>query len=499
MDEDALRLPSPCVVVLVGPSGSGKSTWAAAHFPANQIVASDGLRALVGEGEHDIAASSDAFALLDHVLARRMARHLTTVIDTLGLDRERRLAWLALARLHGLPCVAVAFDTPAAECRARNRLRAPPVPAAVLTQQLRAWPATREALAAEGFDAVLVPQPVRVVPSVFTVAPTTVVQPAEPARREARLRFGLQIPQYSWPGGPAAIGPRLREIAQAAEAAGFDSLFVMDHFRQIPMFGRPWFDMLESTTTLAHLAAVTERVKLGTLVAAITYRNVALLGKIVATLDVLSAGRAVCGLGLGWYEQEHRAYGWPFPSRSERYALLEDALQLLPLLWGPGTPAFDGRVLKVPEAMCYPRPLQEHLPILVGGGGERRTLALVAKYADAANIVGELPVVRHKVEVLHRHCAVVGRDPAEVELTQLSTALVGRDSSQVAALVDRLRPGRVGAERYASQVNAGTISDHVGRYRELANAGVGLAIVSLPDVADPDALERFGEVIGAFG
>jgi alkanesulfonate monooxygenase SsuD/methylene tetrahydromethanopterin reductase-like flavin-dependent oxidoreductase (luciferase family) len=256
--------------------------------------------------------------------------------------------------------------------------------------------------------------------------------------------------------------------------------------------------MLESTTTLAHLAAVTERMRLGTLVAGITYRNVALLGKIVATLDVLSGGRAVCGLGLGWYEQEHRAYGWPFPSRSERYALLEDALQLLPLLWGPGTPAFEGRVLRVPEAMCYPRPLQEHVPILVGGGGERRTLALVARYADAANIVGELPVVRRKVEVLRRHCAATGRDPAEIEVTQLSTALVGRDAGHLDALVEQWRPGRVGAERYASQVNAGTIVDHVGRYRELASAGVGLAIVSLPDVADLDAVERFGAVIQAF-
>ena len=149
---------------------------------------------------------------------------------------------------------------------------------------------------------------------------------------------------------------------RAAEAVGFDSIWLMDHFRQIPMFGPAWHDMLESTTTLAHLAAVTERVRLGAMVAGITYRNVALLGKIVATLDVLSGGRAWCGLGLGWYEQEHRAYGWPFPSRSERYALLEDALQLLPLLWGPGTPAFEGRVLRVPEAMCYPRPLQARVP-----------------------------------------------------------------------------------------------------------------------------------------
>ena len=399
-DDDALRLPSPCVVVLVGPSGSGKSTWAATQFPPDQIVSSDRLRAMVGEGEHDVAASTDAFAVLDLVVGRRLARRLTTVIDTLGLDADRRRGWLDLARHHGLPCVAIAFDTPAGECRARNRLRQPPVPAAVLTAQLRAWAAVKEGLAGEGFDAVLMPAAVRVVPPVFA-APTRRGADA-PQDRPVGLRFGLQIPSFTWPGGPAELGHRVRAMAAAAEEAGFDSIWLMDHFRQIPMFGPAWHDMVESTTTLAHLAAVTERVRLGTMVAGITYRNVALLGKVVATLDVLSGGRAWCGLGLGWYEQEHRAYGWDFPSRAERYALLEDALQLLPLLWGPGTPAFEGRVLRVPEAMCYPRPLQAHVPILVGGGGERRTLRLVARYADACNIVGEAAVVRQKVATLPR-------------------------------------------------------------------------------------------------
>src|SRR5205823_13956509 len=133
----------------------------------------------------------------------------------------------------------------------------------------------------------------------------------------------------------------------------------VDHFRQIPRFGRPWDNMLESYTALAYVAAVTERMRLGTLVTGITHRNVAHLGKIVATLDVVSGGRAVCGLGLGWFEAEHRALGWRFPPRAERYALLEDALQFLPIFWGKGTPAFAGRVLNVPEAMCYPRPVQE--------------------------------------------------------------------------------------------------------------------------------------------
>jgi alkanesulfonate monooxygenase SsuD/methylene tetrahydromethanopterin reductase-like flavin-dependent oxidoreductase (luciferase family) len=249
---------------------------------------------------------------------------------------------------------------------------------------------------------------------------------------------------------------------------------------------------------LAYLAACTERARLGTLVSGITYRNVAHLGKIVATLDVLSGGRAVCGVGLAWFAQEHRAYGWELPAVGDRYALLEDALQVLPLLWGPGSPAFHGRVLDVPEALCYPRPLQEHVPLLVGGGGERRTLRLAARYADAANVRGDLATVRHKAEVLRRHCRDAGRDPAEVTLTHLSTALVGSDDRHVAELVAARRPRNLAAAAFAAALNAGTVDDHIGRFRELAEAGVGEVMVRLPDLADPGALTRMAKVIAAF-
>ena len=272
----------------------------------------------------------------------------------------------------------------------------------------------------------------------------------------------------------------------------------MDHFRQIPQVGRPFDDMLESWTTLAYLAACTETVRLGTLVSGITYRNVAHLGKIVATLDVLSGGRAVCGLGLAWFADEHKAYGWEFPATADRYALLEDALQLLPMLWGPGSKPFRGRVLDVPETLCYPRPLQEHVPLVVGGGGEKRTLRLAAQYADAANVMGTLDVVRRKAEVLRSHCVDAGRDPAEVALSHLSTVLVGRDDAHVAELVEARRPRRRSAESYAALVNAGTVADQVGRCREIAEAGVAEVVVRLPDIADPEALPRMGEVIAAF-
>jgi F420-dependent oxidoreductase-like protein len=492
----ARHLPDPCVVVLVGPGAAGKSTWAAEHFPADAIVSSDRLRALVGAGEDDITASADAFAVLDEVVARRLKRTLTTVIDTLGLDPDRRRRWRETARAHGLPCVAVAFDTPPAECRARNRARdAKRIPADALTAQLRAWPAVRDLLPGEGFDQVITPDPVRVVPPAFVGAPSAAARQRE---EPTGLRFGLHLGTFTFPGSPGATGPALREIATAAEAAGFDAIYVMDHFRQIPQVGRAFDDVLESWTTLAHLAAVTSRVRLGTLVTGVTYRNVAHLGKIVATLDVLSGGRATCGLGLAWFKAEHTAYGWPFPPVDDRYDLLEDALRLLPVLWGPGSKPFQGTVLSVPETMCYPRPLQERVPLIVGGGGERRTLRLAARYADAANVFGDPATVRHKAAVLAAHCADAGRDPVEVALTHLSTTLVGRTDAEVSAAVERLRPRRQPAAAYAAGVHAGTVTDHVGRFRELADAGVREVMVRLPDLTGPAPLGTFGEVIGAF-
>jgi F420-dependent oxidoreductase-like protein len=491
----SVNLPSPCVVVLVGPGASGKSTWAAEHFAADVIVSSDRLRALAGAGEDDIIASTDAFALLEQVVAVRMRRRLTTVIDTLGLDTERRRAWRELARRHDLPCVVVAFDTPAAECRARNRGRAKRIPADALTAQLRSWRQVRDLLPAEGFDEVLTPQPVRVVPAAFVDTAAAAVRQRE---RPAGLRFGLHLSSFTFDGGTPATAERLREIAAAAEEAGFDALYVMDHFRQIPQVGRAWDNFLESYTTLAYLAACTSRADLGALVTGVTYRNVAHLGKIVATLDVLSGGRAVCGLGLAWFKAEHTAYGWEFPSTARRYALLEDALRLLPLLWGKGSPSFEGNVISVPEAAGYPRPLRDHVPIIVGGGGERRTLRLAARHADAANVLGDLDTVRRKASVLRAHCVEAGRDPEAVALTHLCTALVGTDDRDLAASVERLRPQRVDPAKYAESVNAGTVDDHIGRFRALAEAGVTEVMVRLPDLTGPDPLTRMAKVIAAF-
>jgi predicted kinase len=253
---NTVLLPSPCLVVLVGPSGAGKTTWAHAHFRAEQIVSSDRLRAIVGEGEDDLSASDDAFAILEEIVEHRLRRRLTTVVDTLGLDTARRARWLATARRRDVARVCVAFPATVAECRARNRDAGKPVPERVLSQQGRHFREQRGAIDAEDFDLVIEQTTVRTAPrKIANTAPLAQQQAAQPVG----LQFGLQIPVYTWPGGPVEIRARLREIAGAAEQAGFSSIWVMDHFRQIPMFGSPWLDMLESYTTLGYLAGITER------------------------------------------------------------------------------------------------------------------------------------------------------------------------------------------------------------------------------------------------
>lgn len=491
-----MRIAVPSLVVLVGPSGSGKSTWAARHFDATAIVSSDRLRAAVGIDENDQRASTDAFAVLNEIVARRLKRKLTTVVDTVGLNDEDRQRWLALAAAEGLPAYAVTFSTDPKVCRARNKQRARPVPAKALTGQINRFAAAVPGLADEGFAAVLdAAEPIRVVSAAMLSSATP---SADQAAEGRGLGFGLQVSAFNFTGSPEETGARLAEIAVAAEDTGFDSLWVMDHFMQIPQVGPEWWDLPEAYTTLAFLAGHTRRIKLGTLVTGVGYRNPGLLGKMIATLDVLSAGRAAAGLGAGWFERETRAYGWRVPTTKERLDRLEDILQFLPLLWGPGAPSFEGKTFSAAEAICYPRPLQERIPILVGGGGEKRTLRLVAQYADAANFMGDAATVAHKRSVLEKHCADVGRDPAEIAITFLSPMLLAADQSELERRLAELRPNNMSADQFANVVNAGLVEDQIGRLRSLGAAGVDTVMISPVGMADAATVTRYGPVIEAF-
>ncbi|MEM9468067.1 MAG: LLM class flavin-dependent oxidoreductase [Actinomycetota bacterium] len=487
-------LPTPSLIVLVGPPASGKSTWAAENVSPSQILSSDALRAVVGEHPLDLAATDDVFEILDRMLEMRSGRRLTTVVDTTGLDADRRAGYLDMARRHGLHAVAVRFTTSAAECKRRNRERAHPVPVKALDTMVKNARAID--LDSEGWDQIIEPEPVRMVTPKLADAAVAVSEPAV-ARPSAGLSFGLLISRYDDFGGADAMAGGLIETALAAEAAGFESLWVMDHMIQIPQVGRAWDPMLESYATLAYLAAATSTIRLGVLVTAATFRNVGHLAKLIATVDILSGGRAIAGVGAANSEHEHRAYGWDFPPAGERLARLEDVLRALPLLWGPGNPPFEGRALHLSDTTCYPRPIQDPIPIIVGGSGERVTLRLAAELADGCNLFGDAETVARRVEVLRGHCTAVDRDPAEVSITHLGQVLLGSGRDDLAERVERLRPAQTGADRYAATVNAGTVDDHELGFRRLAQAGVDTAIVTVPELSAA-SIEPFAALIDRF-
>ena len=475
-----VRLADPAVVVLVGASGSGKSRWAAERFRVSEIVSSDALRAVVGSGPADLDASVDAFALLDQIVAARLSRSLTTVIDTLGLDPERRAFYLRQARAAGLPAVLVIMNTPAALCRQRNRDRDRPVPAPVITEQLRRVRSMINTVADEGWDEVLIiDSPVD--------AP---VQPVPPSAdddhpSESGPRVILQISRFPW--GEDPIG-WLRDLVLAADALGFHGIALMDHLIQIPQVDRAWEPIPEPWVTLGLLCGLDTKLRLGTLVSPVTFREPGIIAKTVATLDALSGGRAFCGLGAGWWLREHQAYGLDFPAAGERLDRLQVTIETLRALWAPGTKAYNGRYVRLPETTCYPRPVGD-VPIIVGGSGERRTLRIVAEQADGANLPSNPKTLLKKIDILHEHCAAVGRDPETVEITVLDLPIIGTDREDVAVRVERLR-GRTPAAAFAARHHAGPADDHARRYRELAALGVGTVFLSLPDLAGADDLSR---------
>src|SRR5947209_988979 len=231
------------------------------------------------------------------------------------------------------------------------------------------------------------------------------------------MKLGLQIPRFRWPGGPPQLASTLAAVARAADDAGYASIWLMDHFFQISSIGKVDEPMLEAYTTLGFLAAHTRRARLGTLVTGVHYRHPAVLIKQVTTLDVLSGGRAWLGIGAGWYERESRGLGVPFPPLGERFARLEETLQIAHGMWRGDTSPIYGRHFQLAEPINAPPPVsQPHPPILIGGGGERKTLRLVARYADACNLFtryGQRDLTR-KLGVLRGYCEEAGRSFDEI-------------------------------------------------------------------------------------
>ena len=373
-------LPDPAVLVLIGAAGSGKSTWAAQHYSGPEIVSSDALRGIVGSGPADLDATTEAFSLLDQIIAGRTRRRLTTVIDTLGLDRDRRLGYLAAARAAQLPAVAVLISVDEGLCRERNARRDRPVPAPALARQLRSMREIGEVLAAEGWDRIVVEQaPDRL--SSTGVQPTP-VQPNPAIRPDGGPELILQLSRFPWGEDPLAW---LTAITRRADEIGLAGIALMDHLIQIPQVGRSWEPIPEPWVTLGALAGLATGLRLGTLVSPVTFRAAGITAKAAATLDALSGGRAFLGLGGGWWEREHAGFGLPFPPAHERLDRLETAIETCRALWATGTKAYVGRRVELPETTCYPRPTGR-IPIIVGGSGEARTLRIAARHADGCNL-----------------------------------------------------------------------------------------------------------------
>ena len=484
-----MSLPDPALVVLVGASGSGKSTWAAQRYRAEEVVSSDALRGVVGSGPQDLDASADAFAVLEAIVSARLGRGLTTVVDTLGTDAERRRRWGAAARAAGMPAAVVLLDTPDEVCRRRNAERDRPLPARALARQLARRREVADELAAEGWDVVLTVAPEH---TSATPPPATRTSGAERAGGERTASTGvevvLQVSRFPWGEDPMAW---LRGVALASDEAGFAGLAVMDHLIQVPQVGRAWDPIPEPWVALGAVAGLGTGLRLGTLVTPVTFRQPAITAKAAATLSALTGGRAFLGIGAGWWEREHAAYAMPFPPAGERLDELEYSIRVIRALWAPGTKAHAADGVFLPETTCYPRP-PAPVEVVVGGNGERRTLRIAAELGDACNLTTSEPeVVRHKVSVLRQHCADAGRDPAEVAVTLLDVPVVGRDRDDVWARVERLR-GRTRAAAFAARTHAGTVAEHRQRHAALAGQGVSTVFLAIPDLGGPEDVLALG-------
>ena len=303
------------------------------------------------------------------------------------------------------------------------------------------------------------------------------------------IRLGLQIPNFSYGTGVAELYPTVIAQAQEAEAAGFDSVFVMDHFYQLPMLGSPDEPMLEAYTALGGLATATEKVQLGTLVTGNTYRNPTLLAKAITTLDVMSQGRAVLGIGTGWFELEHDQLGYEFGTFTDRFNKLYEALEIiLPMIKGE-RPTFSGKYYRTQEAMANPR-FRDHIPLMIGGRGEKKTMPLAARHFDHLNVMAGFDQLANKVAVKNRLCEEIGRDPATLETSTLVTAMV--DDNVTPDVIPNAMKQRMVAgsgEQVAEQIK-----------KNVFDAGIDSVIINMPTSVQgyqPGAITAAGKALKA--
>jgi len=311
------------------------------------------------------------------------------------------------------------------------------------------------------------------------------------------MKFGLQHPNYSFDGEGRKVFETIAARARAAEGYGFDSFWVMDHLFQIPSVGKMEEPMLEGWTVVSSLIGVTNKIRLGTLVTGNIYRNPALLAKMGATVDVLSGGRLFMGVGAGWFEKEAEAYGIPHFDIPGRLRRLGEALQIIRGMWSSDGFTFEGRYYQVNNAMCVPKPVQKpHPPILIGGGGERVTLKLVAKYGDACNLFGSVETVTKKLGVLRDHCKAVGRDFDDILKTKLGHLVIARDDQQAHAMAEGegIPPDRL--EGYAICGSPESVRKKIG---EFADAGIEYLMLNVSAGREEEMLKLFAdEVIQSF-
>ncbi len=297
------------------------------------------------------------------------------------------------------------------------------------------------------------------------------------------IRLGFQIPNFSYGTGIEQLFPTVIAQAREAESAGFDSVFVMDHFYQLPMLGDPDQPMLEAYTALGALATATERVQLGTLVTGNTYRNPTVLAKIITTLDVISQGRAILGIGTGWFELEHDQLGFDFGTFTDRFNRLDEALEIiLPMIKGE-RPTFKGTYYRANEALANPR-FRDHIPLMIGGSGEKKTIPLAARYFDHLNVIAGFDELARKVQVAQQECEKIGRDPATLETSMLITAMVADD----------VKPDQVPAEMSQRMVvgSPDSIADQIKT--KVIDAGIDSVIINMPFYT-PGVINAVGEAL----